>query len=64
MIQLTVVFSIFLEACKHNLWQKKLADKKFGRDFFNISWTRRKMNKHISVTALPHFASIDRKSVV
>ena len=58
MIQLTVVFSIFLEACKHNLWQKKLADTKFGRDFFNISWTKRKMNKHTSVIAPPLFASI------
>ena len=58
MIQLTIAFSNFLEAWEQNLWQKKLADTKFGRDFFNISWTKRKMNKHKSVIAHPHFASI------
>ena len=37
---------------------KIVVDTKFGRDFFNFSWTKRKMNKHISVTAPPVFSSI------
>ena len=58
MIQMTIVFYNFLEAWEQNLWQEKLADTKFGRDFFNISWAKGKMNKHISVIAPPLFASI------
>ena len=58
MIKLTIVFSNFLEAWEQNLWQEKLADTEFGRDFFNISWTKRKMNKHTSVIAPPLFPSI------
>ena len=58
MIQLTIVFSNFLEAWEQNLWQEKLADTKFGREFFNISWAKRNMDKHISVIAPPLFASI------
>ena len=59
MIQLTIVFSNFLEAWEQNLRQKKLADTKFGRDYFNISWTKRKMNKHTSEIAPPLSASIN-----
>ena len=37
---------------------KIVVNTKFGRDFFNFSWTKRKMNKHISVIAPPIFSSI------
>ena len=40
MIQMATVFSNFLEAWEQNLWQEKLDDTKFGRDFFNISWAK------------------------
>ena len=44
MIQLTVVFYNFLVAREQNYGNKTVADTEFGRDFCNISWTRRKMN--------------------